>query len=142
MYAQKFGVGKFTILDLPITCLLAGHYLLHAVGPDKVALYGEKNPDDPAIELLPYWECLNLQSKNYELCLSQDSLPEIADNLIFEFLDQIKRIGSNLFLSINHECFYPRTVQNFISHTGGFREIYRSKSWVREGYLEELYKIE
>lgn len=141
MYARRLGLGRYTILDLPITCLLAGHYLLHAVGKDNVALYGENRSSNIAIEVLPYRECTNLPSKNYGLVLNQDSLPEIADNLVLEFLDQVTRIGSGLFLSINHEYFYPRTVKNFISASGGFREIYRSKCRVREGYLEEVYGI-
>jgi len=141
MYALRLGQKKYTILDLPITCLLAGHYLMHAVGANNVALYGEKEINNGAIKILPYWEYLNLKSDSFELVLNQDSLPEIADNLVMEFLDQIKRTSNNLFLSINHECFYPRTVKNFVHQSGGFEQVYRTKCWVREGYLEELYRV-
>tara|TARA_R110000851_G_scaffold161185_1_gene304819 strand:- start:59 stop:1330 length:1272 start_codon:yes stop_codon:yes gene_type:complete len=141
MYAQRLGIGHYTILDLPITCLLAGHYLLHAVGEDKVSLYGEKQSNNTTVQLLPYWDCVKQSNNNYSLVLNQDSLPEIADNLVYEFLRQVKRTSNNLFLSINHECFYPRTVRNFTRDIGSFKEIYRSKCWVREGYIEELYSI-
>lgn len=141
MYAQRLGIGRYTVLDLPITCLLAGHYLLHAVGQDQVTLYGETPRKSGSIELFPYWEIVNMKANSYDLVLNQDSLPEIADNLIKEFLSNIKRIGIESFLSINHECFYPRTVKNFTDESKDFKEVYRSKSWVREGYLEELYRI-
>ena len=141
MYAQRLGIQRYTILDLPITCLLAGHYLLHAVGEDKVALYGEDRTACAGIELLPYWECTSLPSKSIGLVLNQDSLPEIADNLIMEYLKQVKRISNDVFLSINHECFHPRTVQKFVRGSGGFVNMYRSKCWVREGYVEEAFRI-
>jgi hypothetical protein len=140
LYARRMGILNYTILDLPITCLLAGHYLIHAVGEDCVSLYGE-DPSQDSIKIQPYWECLNISDKTFGLALNQDSLPEIADNLVFEYLNQIKRITKVCFLSINHEAAYPRTVRNFVRSVGGYEQIYRSKCWVREGYLEEAYRI-
>ena len=140
MYARRFGIMDYTLLDLPITCLLAGHYLLHAVGDDQVSLYGETLSDDD-IKILPYWECLSIPDKSMELIVNQDSLPEISDNLINEYLKQIKRITKKYFLSINHECFHPRTVFNFVRSSTGYDPVSRSKCWVREGYIEEVYRI-
>ncbi|WP_417385601.1 putative sugar O-methyltransferase [Gimesia sp.] len=140
MYARRLGVTDYTMLDLPITCLLAGHYLLHAVGLDSVALYGETMRED-VIKILPFWECLNLPDKSYSLTINQDSFPELAENLITEYLNQIKRITTDRFLSINHESFYPKTVANFIKQNSGYQRLYRGKYWVREGYLEEVYDI-
>lgn len=140
MYAHKLGIHDYTILDLPITCLLAGHYLIHAVGENDVVLYGEQQVAGK-IKILPYWECLNIPAKSKRLILNQDSLPEIADNLVEEYLNQFKRFGEKYFLSINHECFYPRTVNNFVRKIGGYEQIYRTRNWVREGYVEELYSI-
>lgn len=140
MYARRMGVLDYTLLDLPISCLLAGHYLIHALGENCVSLYGEESTAD-SIKIMPYWECLNIPDKQFGLTLNQDSLPEIADNLVFEYLNQIKRMTKGIFLSINHEVFYPRTVCNFVKSIGGYEQIYRSKCWVREGYLEEAYRI-
>jgi hypothetical protein len=140
LYAHRMGILNYTLFDLPITCLLAGHYLIHAVGENFVSLYGEASSED-SIKILPYWECLNIPDKKFGLTLNQDSLPEIADNLAFEYLNQIKRLTKAYFLSINHEGTYPRTVGNFVKSVGGYEQIYRSKCWVREGYLEEAYRI-
>ena len=140
MYSRRLGVLDYTILDLPITCLLAGHYLLQAVGPDSVVLYGEKRVSN-AVKVLPYWECMNLPDKRTGATINQDSLPEIAENLINEYLVQIGRFTGGYFLSINHECFFPRTVHNLIRKHPGFKNVYRAKCWVREGYVEELYEV-
>ena len=140
MYAHRMGISDYTILDLPITCLLAGHYLLHTVGLDSINLYGEEQKTD-TIKILPYWECTKLPDKHYSLTLNQDSFPEIADNLLEEYLLQINRITKHYFLSINHECSYPKTVDSFVNRAKGYKKIYRSKYWVREGYIEELFRI-
>jgi hypothetical protein len=140
MYCRRFGMFDYTILDLPITCLLSGHYLLHAVGLDSVTLYGEE-VRERSIKILPYWKCLDLRTGGYDITVNQDSLPEISDNLIEEYIRQISRITVNYFLSINHECFYPRTVANFLRQEVSYRKLYRFKCWVREGYVEELYQV-
>lgn len=140
MYSRRLGVTNYTILDLPITCLLAGHYLIHAIGGENVSLYGEE-PSENSIKLLPYWECQSLPDNSFSFAINQDSFPEISDNLILEYLTQIKRTVKKEFLSINHECFHPRTVNNFVLQSGGYKKIHRSKCWVRDGYVEELYTI-
>ena len=58
-----------------------------------------------------------------------------------EYLQQFKRISTDLMLSINHEYFHPRTVHNFVREAGGFSALYRMKCWVREGYVEEAFRI-
>lgn len=140
LYASRLGIKNYTMLDLPITCLLAGNYLLNSMGGEAVSLYGEPQSDNN-IKILPYWNCLDLPSEYFHTTLNQDSFPEIADNLLREFLLQIKRVTVNEFLSINHECFYPKTVNNFVSHTVGYKKKYRSKYWIREGYIEELWEL-
>jgi hypothetical protein len=139
MYALRLGVSRYTLLDLPITCLLAGHYLLHAVGEDAVALHGEQEDSAP-IRIRPYWECVEMPDRGVALTLNQDSLPEIADNLIRAYLVQIARLTRDMFLSINHESFHPRTVGRFVREAGGFVPLYRSPCWVREGYVEEAFR--
>ena len=140
LYARRMGFEDYTLLDLPMSCLFAGHFLINSIGNDHVSLYGEKL-SGPTVKVLPYWECQNLPTKNYCLSVNQDSMPEMADRSINEYLKQIKRTTDGLFLSINHEGFFPRTVHQFIKLSGGFKKIYRSKCFVREGYLEEAYKI-
>lgn len=140
MYAGRLGIRDYTLLDLPITCLLAGHYLLHAVGQDSVVLYGEA-PKADAIKVLPYWECENLPDKHFALSFNQDSFPEIARKLVETYLREIRRMTKKHFLSVNHEGNYPKTVACRVREAEGYRRLYRFKYWMREGYLEELFEI-
>ena len=140
LYARQMGFLDYTLLDLPISCLLAGHFLINSLGANNVSLYGEALCE-PTIKILPYWECQNLPGKRYGLSLNQDGFPEMADNFVYEYLHQIKRITDGAFLSINHEGMFPRTVHQFVKSSGGFKKIYRSKSFVREGFIEEAYGI-
>jgi hypothetical protein len=140
MYARRLGYRDYTIVDLPITCLLAGHYLIHAMGADAVSLYGEEHNKD-STKILPYWLIQDLPDKHFGVIVNQDSLPEIDESLIHEYFFQISRIGREYFLSINHEYAYPRTVGNLIDGYTDFRKLYRMRCWVREGYVEEAYKI-
>ena len=140
MYASRLGIKNYTMVDLPITCLLAGNYLLNTLGMNSVSLYGEEQKDSQ-IKILPYWECLTLPQKSFHTTLNQDSFPEIADNLLQKYLEAINRVTTDNFLSINQEYSYPRTVNNFVRVWTQFQKIYRSKYWMREGYIEELWKI-
>lgn len=140
MYARRLGFKVYTIYDLPFTNILIGHYLIHALGQEKVSLYGE-NYDGDGIQVLPFWEFHNLPSKSIDITVSQDTLPEITDNLIKGYLENTVRVSNNYFLSSNHEVFAPRTVNNFVNQTQGMEPMYRFKNWVREGYVEECYKI-
>jgi hypothetical protein len=141
LYARRLGVRDYTMLDLPITCLLAGHYLLHSLRQDEVSLFGEPLLED-TIKLLPYWEYPKIENDKFSLTINQDSLTEIADNLVMSFLCDIKRTSRDYFLSINHEYHKGKVVKDFVRRSGGFHEIHRSKYWIREGYVEELYKPE
>ena len=141
MYARRMGIMDYTLYDLPITCLLAGHYLLHSVGLESVNLYGEPAQEN-TIKVLPYWEPINAKNNQFYLTINQDSFPEISRSLVEEYLLQIKRTTRKYFLSINHEGFYPKTVNLLAEQINGFKRISRSKYWIREGYLEELFRLQ
>jgi len=140
MYARRLGITDYTIFDLPVTCLLSGHYLLHAIGQDQVTLYGEARQDN-SVNILPYWETMNAETDKFYLALNQDSFPEVARDLVELYLVQIKRNTRQYFLSINHEGFPTRKVSSIVNHIGGFNKLYRMKSWIYQGYLDELYVI-
>ncbi|MFM2445034.1 MAG: hypothetical protein RJB09_2220, partial [Pseudomonadota bacterium] len=141
MYARRLGVTDYTIFDLPISNLLAGHYLIHAIGGENVSLYGEPQRSD-SVKVLPYWECLHVRDRQFAATLNQDSFPEIDDSLVDAFLRDIKRSTEGVFISLNHEAFHPRTVRHFTQRVGGFRPLARTKSWIREGYVDEVFAID
>ncbi len=67
-----------------------------------------------------------------------------------EYLRQINRTTKQFFLSMNQEGRQPQTVPDnlqlvvpqLISQLeDSYERLYRFRYWVREGYIEELYKI-
>lgn len=140
MYAHRLGYLDYTLLDLPITNVLSGHYLIHALGEDNVVLYGEETKED-AIKILPFWECASLKDKSMGISINQDSFPEISEHLLEIYLKEIVRITKDYFLSINHETFRPKTVHNLVQKAEGFHQLSRSKCWVRNGYVDEVFRI-
>lgn len=81
--------------------------------------------------------------------LNEDSFPEINEKIVKSYLKQIKTNTKSYFLSINQESQNTMMIKNLDQHIvsqlileeGGFDQIYRFLYWMREGYVEELYKI-
>lgn len=144
-YASALGFADYTIFDLPLVNIFAGHFLLGALGADKVWLNGESA--GAGVHVLPYWQCADAPSAGYRLSLNQDSFPEIDSSLVSEYLRQIERSTTEFFLSINQEAQASmgtrkqNSVPALVSGFGNFHRIYRMKYWMREGYVEELYEL-
>jgi len=150
-YCYKMGIKNYTIIDLPYVCVISAYYLIKSLPDAKIILYGEKDDEwTDSIKIYPYW-CFNEIPDNYfDLTLNQDSFPEIDYEIVIEYLKQIKRNTRNYFLSINQESLSAATGVNntrlIVSQLltkleGEYKRIYRFPYWLREGYLEELYKI-
>jgi hypothetical protein len=139
LYGNRLGFSKYRIYDLPISCVLSGHYLCHAIGPQNVELFGESN-ESAFASISPFWEIGSLPVGSVDITLNQDSLPEIADNLVSFLLDEASRVTKGFFYSINHEYFSPRTVNSFAGAMKAFSQISRTPCWVREGYVEEIFR--
>jgi len=145
-YANKLNFLDYTIFDLPLVNVFAGHFLMNTLGADAVRLYGEDSRT-ATINVLPYWQCMAVPSGVYSLALNQDSFPEIAPSLVLEYLRQIERTTAKYLLSINQEAqasmgsrrqnSVPALMRGF-EH---FHRMYRMKYWIREGYVEELYEL-
>jgi len=144
-YARKLGVPAYTIFDLPLVNVFAGHYLINTLGSEEVQLYGEDG--HRPVRVLPYWQCMDQPDRAFSVAINQDSFPEIDPILVSEYLRQIERTTDRYFLSINHESQasmgtrahtrVPELVRGFES----YRRLYRMKYWIREGYIEELYEF-
>jgi len=145
-YAHQLGFRDYTIFDLPLVNLFAGHFLMNSLGAGAVRLYGEGRQPG-AVNLLPYWECQRVPAGIYSLAINQDSFPEIDPDLVVKYLQQIKRTTTKYFLSINQEARAPmgsrlqNSVPALLQDFTDFHPFYRMKYWIREGYVEELYEL-
>jgi hypothetical protein len=149
-YLSKMGISNYTIFDLPLVNMFAGHFLLNCLPEDMVVLYGEDYKDN-AIKLYPYWMCAQMPEKKFDLSINQDSFPEIDEFIVKKYISDIERTTSKYFLSINHEAQSPMNgkenpkaqlnISEIMKTYKNFNRFYRFHYWVREGYIEELYKI-
>ncbi len=147
LYARRMGLLDYTLYDLPITNLFAGNFLINALGADSVTLLGESGTKD-SIKILPYWKCLEAPDGIFGLSLNQDSFPEIDEELVKQLLQQIRRMTREYFVSINHESQNEMTptrsqlnISAILKDESGFARISRTKYWMREGYVEEVYRL-
>ncbi|WP_104827075.1 hypothetical protein [Rhizobium sp. NXC24] len=139
-YLNRMGWKSVTIFDLPIVNLLAGHFLINALGDEAVCLEGENERND-AIRLRANWNCVGEEDGAFSLTANQDSFPEINRRMLDIYVKEIGRTTQGYFLSINHETFAHAKVSTILSDNPGFQSVYRSPYWLRRGYVEELFRI-
>lgn len=142
LYAQRMKPLEYSIYDLPISCIISGFFLMHALGPDRVCLFGE-NGQKTAVHIKPFWTLTDIPANSLDLVVNQDGLNEI-DLATVEFLIRhAERTTKSYFLSLNHETFgSDRRVSAYVCKLTSMTRLWRSKTWVREGYVDELYECQ
>lgn len=145
-YARLMGVSSYTTFDLSITNVFAGWFLINALGEQEVHLYGEPS-SNLGVTILPSWKCADANTNAFDIVLNQDSFPEIDKTLLLSYFEIIHKTSSSYFLSINHETESPMAtvkhsnVSKILKNNPHFDLLSRSRYWIREGYVEELYKL-
>ncbi len=137
-YARRLGINDYTIVDIPITSLAQGNFLMRTIGSDNISLSGERQNDSNKIKLVSPKEFLE-GSIEYDLVLNVDSMTEISLEDAKKYIQKIREC-TRLFLSINHEenLF---TMKQLINSTINSFSKSRFPSWMMKGYAEELYKF-
>lgn len=135
------GVGRYAIVDLPIVNVLQGYFLSKALGADQVALFGEA----PArVSIVPNLALDTVQTP-CDVVANKDSMPEMPEPAMLEYLHWTKAACRGLFFSYNQEAQASfdgerqNLVPDAIAAVGGFERVRRDTSWVRRGYVEEIY---
>jgi hypothetical protein len=148
VYARRLGALDYTIYDLPLVNVIAGNYLLCALGESAVSLYRE--PEHAGtVRVLPFWTCCEQPAGRFDVALNQDSFPEIEESLVRRYVDEIARTTTGYLVSINQEAQAPISdarrhlwVARMLSGDRRFTRIRRSPYWMREGYVEEIYRLD
>jgi hypothetical protein len=147
VYADRLGALDYTIFDLPLVNVITGNYLLCALGEHSVTLYREPEFAD-TVRVLPFWMCCEQPTGRFDIALNQDSFPEIDESLVRRYLDEIARTTTGHLISINQEGQAPILnarrhlwVARLLSGDRRFARIRRSPYWMREGYVEEIYRL-
>jgi len=147
MYAARWGATDYTIFDLPLVNVIAGHYLLCALGENAVSLYREPETAG-TVRVLPFWTCCEQSAQRFDVALNQDSFPEIDESLVRRYVDEIARTTTGHLISINQEAQAPIVdarrhlwIARLLSGDRRFARSRRSPYWLREGYVEEIYRV-
>jgi hypothetical protein len=132
---------RYTIVDLPTVNVLQGYFLAQALGPDAVSFFGEPRA---TVAIIPNHALAQVDSP-YDVLLNKDSMPEMPYDTMVEYLSWARSGCRGFFYSNNHEAGAPfleysqGRVADAIREVGGFRRLAREQSWVRPGYVEEIY---
>jgi hypothetical protein len=130
-YVHRLNLN-ITIIDLPMTNVAQGYFLLRALGEDAVVLEGEP-PRPGAINVLTP---AHLDSgPRYDLVVNVDSLTEVGRDVAEGYVRWIMK-NSRRFWSVNHEA-NTFTVNELLKE---FPEaaVERFPYWMRSGYVEEI----
>ena len=146
-FIKRFGrdkISSYTIIDLPIVNVLQGYYLSKANTPQDLLMYGEEPSHYPSSIFRIYPDSYINDLPKADLLINQNSMPEIPLDIAVSYCEWAKR-NVNMFYSYNHESLTSdrtmavTTVPEVISKVSGFRRYSREISWVRPGYVEEVY---
>ena len=141
-WITKLTNASVTIVDLPVVNVLQGYFLAHAFGGENVALYGERAA---RVTVLPT-HALEDIAPAYQLLVNKDSLPEIPERMAREYLEWARGTCAGLLYSCNQEAGATfgaerqNVVPDLVRELGGFDLLRRDRSWVRPGYVEEIYR--
>jgi hypothetical protein len=146
--ALVMGIRRFSIIDLPISNVLQGYYLLRSQFSDRVRLYGEPAKEgDSSIDILPTTSIDELPARSFEIAINQDSFPEMGRAVAVNYLRQLPTLAKT-FLSINQESqtrisdsFSQNWTHQLCAQNPSMRLMYRAPYWMRKGYVEELYAM-
>lgn len=144
LMANRAGVARYAIFDLPWVNALQGYFLLRTLPEGTVRLYGE---DRGNVRVLPYWALAGEPEKSCDGVVNTDSLPEMGRATAAGYLPQIRRAARRFFLSINQEAKAgvpgvgeQNCVAELVEEAGGFAVLSRQRYWLRQGYVEEVYR--
>jgi putative sugar O-methyltransferase len=144
--ADRAGYPDFTVHDLPWVNAIQGYYLILALPPGSVRLFGE---DSGKVTVRPHWCFDELPDRSADAVVNTNSLPELGEATARAYLAGVRRVlrPGGVFLSINQEAkaVVPgigpqQCVAELAEETGGLRCESRSRYWLRQGYVEEVFR--
>lgn len=133
--------ARYVIVDLPIVGVLQGWFLAQALGHEAVALYGEP---PGRITLVPDHALASVPVP-VDVLANKDSLPEIPLQAATGYLEWARTNCRGLVYSNNQESatVFDGVAQNVVCElmrdVGGFERVRRDPSWLRRGYVEEIF---
>lgn len=135
LFAHQMGLTDYTLVDVPMTTISQGYYLMRCLGAEAVVLPGEARRAGAAITLL-HGEDFFAAPDRFDLVANVDSLTEFGHATAMRYLRRIHEVAP-AFLSINHEANEIQ-VGNLLRELGVRHHLSRYPYWLRAGHAEEL----
>lgn len=143
LIAHRWKVNSYTAIDIPSGCVLAAYFMSKVCGEDNVWLYGEPDGHSQFAKFFPSTHCGVIGK--YDLIFNSDGFPEMPESVQDKYLDLIQEHLSpdGMFLSINHEsdALEQRRLWSAIKHNPRLRLASRHPFMLRDGYIEEIYRL-
>jgi hypothetical protein len=139
--------GSYSIVDLPLMNALQAYFLGEVYGAEALQLFGEEDTGAP-IRILPPQALTGQEPIAADVVFNQDSMPELNEKAAREYLAWMQDHVRGLFLSNNQEATTPvdgvaqLVVAELAAEFSGLTRIARRPSWVRRGYVEEVYRCD
>jgi hypothetical protein len=130
------GITSYQVVDLPLVNILQGYFLSLCL--TDVSFYGEQKA---RVSVLPYFapRC------DADVVINENSMPEMSEEQVRGYATWVKEHCLNYFYSYNQEAYSPYQgseqilVPRIMDEVEGLKRIARNESWVRRGYVEEVY---
>lgn len=151
---RQRNIENYTIIDLPLMNVLQGYFLSQVFGVEQVALYGESSQEGDTqshkklINILPTYYINQISGRNIDVLINQNSMPEMTEQAVSDYITWAKSNIRGIFYSYNHEAYslvngIPQVlVPEIVERVGGFKRLSRNYSWMWKGYVEEVYAPE
>ena len=145
-YAWLRGVRRYTIVDLPTVCAMQYFYLRRTLPEASISLRSaDEKVEGDGISLVFAPSASQRLELSADIALNCDSFPELGDAVCRDYFGRIPH-WAPLLLSINQEgnreIRGPNDRQSVVGALlpeFGFTRRYRFRSWIRRGYVEELW---
>jgi hypothetical protein len=139
--------SHYTIVDLPVVNVLQTYFLAGTLGPERIALFGEPRFPTTCISIVPTHAVRMGQCSPVDVLINENSMPEMSEAIVTDYLSWARDNLRGIFYNYNKEAGAivrgqrEPWVSEIVSRIGGFARLYRGLSWVRSGYVEEVYKL-
>lgn len=138
-------ISNYTIVDLPLINIIQNYFLSLYFGEDKVNF--KYNSKDKISIISPSEYFNNYKKSNFTIVINQNSMPEMNNKIVNNYLDSFIKKEFNYFFSFNHEAIstYKDNLQVSVREEAlkknNFKLLNRNLSFMRTGYLEEIYSV-
>ena len=148
-FMKSMNVKQYVIYDLALTNVFQGWFLANMLGRESIALLTDVlrdgNLGNHKICILPVNADRFLQNRKFDCICNQNSFPEMPEKIVEKYLSLIHNMLDGIFFSYNQEAFAPVHgvpqvwTPEMVHRHGGFKRRSRERSWMRRGYVEEVY---